>query len=103
MKLLSKDDEEEARVIPENYVKIENFYVALADSLINTEVLLHLGKEGDGSDGPLIKARVLRYLTDENGNLVGIPNEDIKFDTTLYEVEFPDGQQEPYDVNIIVQ
>lgn len=69
-----EDDKEESHANPENNIKLGNFHVALADSLINAKVLIHQGKEGDGSNGPLIKVRLLRHLTDDNENLVGIPN-----------------------------
>ena len=98
-----KDDEQEARVILKNDVKLGKLHISLANSLINAEVLLHQGKEGNGSDGPIIKARVLCHLTDDNGNFVGTPNEDPKLDTTVYKVEFPDGCQESYATNVIGQ
>ena len=51
-------------------VKLGISHVTLADSFINAEVLLHHGKDSDGSDCPLITVRVLCHLTDDDRNLV---------------------------------
>ena len=89
--------------IPDNNIKFGNFNVALADCVINVEVLLYQWEKEDDTDHPLLKARALRYLTFLNGNLVGIPNENLKLDTKMYKVEFPDGSREQYSVNVIAQ
>ena len=38
-----------------------------------------------------MKAKVVGHLTDENGDIIGHPNEDPNLNTVMYEVEFPDG------------
>lgn len=95
--------EEQPCIIPEKNVKLGIFNAALADGVSNEEELIHQGKKGDDSDGPLVKAGVLCLLTDENGNIVGIPNEDLKLYTAMYELEFLDGRREPYAANVITQ
>ena len=95
-----EDDETKPHTMPENDICLDNFNVSLTDSLINAEVLLHRGEAGDG---PLVKARVVRHLTDENGNLVGQANRNINLNTLMYEVEFMDGERAPYAANVIVQ
>ena len=92
-----EDDDEVPRTIPENDVSLDNFNVSLTDALINAEVLLHQGEDS----APLVKARVLKHLTDENGNIIGHPSERIELNTVMYEVEFPDGQRAPYAANQI--
>ena len=70
-----EDDEIEPCEMPENDICLENFNVSLTDALINAEVLLH---RRDDEDGPLINARVVRKLIDENGNLIGHANKKYK-------------------------
>ena len=69
-----EDDETRPHTMPENDIHLDNFNVSLTDSLINTYVLLHQGEVGDG---PLVKARLIRHLTDENENLIGQDNKKI--------------------------
>ena len=95
-----EDDEIEPCEMPENDICLENFNVSLTDALINAEVLLHRRED---EDGPLINARVVRKLIDENGNLIGHANKNINLNTIMYEVEFPDGERAPYAANVIAQ
>ena len=69
-----EDDETRPHTIPENDISLDNFNVSLTDSLIKDEVLLHRGEVGFG---PLIKDRVIRYLTHENANVIGQANKKI--------------------------
>ena len=55
------------------------------------------------ADGPLVNARVVRKLTDKNGNLIGHANKDINLNTIMYEVQFNDGQLAAYAANVIAQ
>ena len=93
-----EDDENEPRTIPENGVPLDNFNVSLTDALINAEVLLH---QGEDNSEPLVKARVLKHLTDENGNLIGHANENLILNSLMYEIGFPDGRRVPYVANQI--
>ena len=82
-----KDYEKRYHKMPENYVCLDKFDISLTDSLINAEVLLH---QGEADDGSLVKALVIRHLTDENGNLIGQVDKKINMNTLMYEVEFMD-------------
>ena len=66
-----EDDETEPRTIPENDVPLDNFNISLTDALINADVLLH---QWEDNSEPLVKAIVLKHLTDVNGNLIGHAN-----------------------------
>ena len=46
---------------------------------------------------------VVRRSVDENGNLVGISNDNPILDTRLYEVEFADGHVLEYAANVIAE
>ena len=72
-----------------------NFNVSLTDALNNAEVLLHQGEYSSDSSGPLVKTRVFTHLTDEKSKIISQPNPKIELNTTMYEVEFPDGQRDP--------
>ena len=74
--------------------------MSLTDALINAEVLLH---RRENADGPLVNARVVRKLTDKNGNLIGHANKDINLNMIMYEVEFNDGERAAYAANVIAQ
>ena len=93
-----ESDETEPRMMPENDIQMTHFNVSLTDALINAEVMLH---QGEDNSGPLVKARVLKHLTDENGNFIGHTNELPHLNTLMYEVEFEDGQRAPYAANQI--
>ena len=44
--------------------------VSFIEGLINSEVLLHQEDNKDGSIGPKVKAKVIGYLTDTNGDVI---------------------------------
>ena len=46
---------------------------------------------------------MIGHLTDENGDIIGQPNEDPNLNTVMYEVEFPDGTRQPIAANTIAQ
>ena len=95
-----EDDEVSPIEMPENDICLDNFNVSLTDALINAELLLHRRED---CNGPLVNARVVRKLTDKNGNLIGHANKDINLNTIMYEVEFDDGQCAAYAANVIAQ
>ena len=73
--------------------------VSMSESLINSEVLMY--RNNDSKE--LESAKVIRHLTDENGNIIGDYNEKVNLNTIMYEVEFPDGTRAPYAANKIAQ
>ena len=94
-----EDDEVDPIEMPENEV-LDNFNISLTDALINAEFLFHRRED---CDGPLVNARVVRKLTDKNGNLIGHANKDINLNTIMYEVEFANGTRAAYAANVIAQ
>ena len=51
----------------------------------------------------LERAKVIRHPTDENGNIIGYYNEKVNLNTIMYELEFSDDTQAPYDANKITR
>ena len=66
----------------------------LADTLINNEVLLPQGEE-------LLIAKVLWRLVEEQGKVIGSPDENPILNKLIYDVEFPNGNINKYQENII--
>ena len=69
---------------------------SLADTLINTEVLLPHGED-------LQMATVLRQSMDKSGKVIGNANDNPLLNTLVYDVEFPDGNIKKYAANIIAE
>ena len=40
---------------------------------------------------------------DKDGNFIGIPNQNLTLDTTVYDVMFPDGSLSQYSANVIAK
>ena len=68
----------------------------MTDTLINNEVLLPHREE-------LLIAKVLRRSVDEQGKVIGSPDENPILKTLIYDVEFPDGNIKKYSANVIAE
>jgi len=68
------------------------------DDYINMELGLPRG-----DDGELVHAIVKRRKLDDNGNLIGIANNNPLMDSRLYEIEFLDGTMEAVSANVIAE
>ena len=59
--------------MPENNVIDMN--ISLVDAFVNAKVLLPQGEESEGYKGSsLVRAKVIRHLCDEDGNVMGNAN-----------------------------
>ena len=67
---------------------------SMTDTLINNEVLLPHGEE-------LLISKVLRLSVDEQGKVIGNPDENPILNTLIYHVEFPDSNIKKYSANVI--
>ena len=75
-----EEDATKPHTMPDNDICLDNFNVSLTYSLVNDEVLLH---RVEADDEPLVKARVIRHLTEKNGNLIGYANKEINMNTLI--------------------
>ena len=69
---------------------------SLTDTLINNELLQPHGEE-------LLIEKVLRRLVDEQGKVIGSPDENPILNTIMYDVEFLDGNIKKYLANFIAE
>ena len=72
------------------------FEKPVIDHLIHAEVSLPKGEN-------IQLAKVLRRSTDNNGQQIGICDENPMLNTMLYDVEFPDGTVREYAANVIAE
>ena len=99
-----EDDKETSCLFTEDKDILFKFVNAsLTEGLIKSDVLLYWGKDADGSVGSKVKAKVVCHLMDENGDIIGQPNEDLNLNNVMYEVEFSDGTRMPIAANTIAQ
>ena len=67
------------------------------DQFIGAEVAL------PDTTGRTAMARVMKRVKDNDGNAIGVQTDNILTNTSLYEVEFPDGHTEELQYNIIAE
>ena len=83
--LRTKEEIEEDFTFPDSIV-------SMSEDLINSEVLIY--RNDDVQE--LERVKVIRHLTDENGNVISDYYDKVNLNTIMHEVEFPDGTQSPY-------
>ena len=66
------------------------------DQLLNTEVLMQQGDH-------MRRAKVTGRTLDENGRAIGTHNDNAYLNTSIYDVEFPNGEVKAYAANIIAE
>ena len=96
-----KDNDEEARVIPEieDTVDVNGKLLNQSpayDQIIHAEVSLQLGEE-------MKTGKVTKRAVDHKGKVVGSYDNNPYLNSMIYEVEFPDGQMKEYAANIIAK
>ena len=79
--------------------EIDMPYLDQLDEYIGTKVVI----PGSTPDTAPVLAIVKGRKRDNNGNPVGIKNENPILDTRVYQLEFPDGRVQEYGTNIIVE
>ena len=70
--------------------------ISLTDILVSAAVLLPHGEEQ-------VMAKVLRKSVDENGQVIGVHNENPLLNTLVYDVEFSDGDVKKYAAKLIAE
>ena len=80
--------------VDENGVAV--FEKPITDQWINAELNLPQGEE-------LRKAKVIGRTTDENGRVIGTYDQNPFLNTTIYNVQFPDGEVKEYAANVIAE
>jgi hypothetical protein len=95
-----EDEEEIPRTIPESEVLDFNGQPvnmkSITDQLIGLELNLPQGEA-------MMPAKVIGVSMDDNGKVIGNPNENPILNTTLYEVQFSDGMIKTYAANTIAE
>ena len=76
---------------------IDDRYLADLDNLIGVQVSL------PGKDGIPLLATFKKRKLDFKGHPIGSPNVNPILDFRIYELEFPDGREEEYSVNVIIE
>jgi len=95
-----EDDEEIPRTIPQSEVLDFNGKPintqSITDQLIGLELSLPQGER-------MTPAKVIGLSMDEEGKVIGNVNENPILNTTLYDVEFPNGMVRSYAANVIAE
>jgi hypothetical protein len=95
-----EDDEEYPRSIPQSEVLDYNGkpinIKSITDQLVGLELTLPQGEM-------MLPATVIGLSMDEEGKVIGNPNENPILNTTLYEVQFSDGMIKTYAANTIAE
>jgi hypothetical protein len=95
-----EDDEEIPRTIPESEVLDYNGkpvnMQSITDQLVGLELNLPQGEM-------MLPAKVIGVAMNDDGHVIGNPNENPILNTTLYEVQFSDGMIKTYAANTIAE
>jgi hypothetical protein len=96
-----EDDAEIRRSIPQS--EVLDFNGKPIDTRSITDQLIGLVELSLPQGEKMTPAKVIGLSMDEKGKVIGNINEDPILNTTLYDVEFPDGMVRSYAANVIAE